>query len=382
LTALPLVLQINSARKWIGEAAHVLELAGGLAGRGWPVAVVARQGSPLAERARGAGLRTVELAFQSRFRPRSDLRDARLLAELAATSPNGVLLHCHRGKDHWTTEAARVLRGLRAPLLRSRHVVTPLAGHICNRWLFRRAAAVICVSRAALAGFCASGRLPEDRVSVIPSGSVDLERFRPVTDGERREMRQRLGLSERQRAVVLVGRMQGIKGHRPFLAAAAQVAGHLPDAVFLLVGDGGQRAAIETHAAECGIRDQTRFLGRRDDVPDVLAACDLGIVASLGSEGFSRAALEYMGAGLPVVATRVGALPEIVADGITGRLVGPGDPEALAAAMTGILSDPPTAAAKGRAGRERAERDFSRRAWLDAHEALYRKCLASGRGQD
>ncbi len=341
--------------------------------------LLAREGSPLAKRAAQAGIETVELGYASRFSPASDLRDARRLARLVRAAPGGAVVHCHRGKDHWSAEAARLVFGLRCPLVRSRHVVTPVGGHFANRWLFRRAARVICVSRATRAGYESSGRLPAGGLEVIPSGSCDLERFRPADAQRRAEARRRLGIEPGARVAVLVGRMprvKRVKGHHVLLAAAGPVAERVPESVFLLVGDGNGRADLERQASELGLSERVRILGHRDDVPEILAACDLGVVASLESEGFSRAALEYMGAGLPVVATRVGALPEIVVPDATGRLVEPSSAGALAEAVTDLLGNPERCAEMGRAGRERAESVFSRERWLDAHERVYRDVMS------
>jgi glycosyltransferase involved in cell wall biosynthesis len=340
------------------------------------VRLLARRGSPLVERAGAAGLEVSALAFESRFRPLSDLRDARAVAGMVRAAPGGALIHCHRGKDHWCAQTARSLCGANAPLMRSRHVVVPVKGHLANRWLFRRATRVICVSEATRRGYESTGRLPVDGVRVIPSGSGDLERFRPPAPAERQRLRAGLGLGEAQRAAVLVGRFQRIKGQAVFLEAAARLAPERENVVFLLVGDGRSRAGLEARAAESGLGERFRLLGRREDVPEVLAACDLGVVASLGSEGFSRAAVEYMAAGLPVVATRVGALPEIVVEGETGLLVDPDDAPGLAGAMGRVLGDPELAARMGAAGRRRVEEHFSRERWLEAHERLYLECRA------
>jgi glycosyltransferase involved in cell wall biosynthesis len=259
-------------------------------------------------------------------------------------------------------------------------VVTPVGGHFANRWLFRRAARVVCVSRATRAGYESSNRLPAGRLEVILSGSCDLERFRPADAERRAECRRRLEIEPDARVAVLVGRMQSVKrvkGHEFFLRAAAAVAERLPRAVFLLVGDGAGRGDVERQIAELNLADRVSLLGRRDDVPEILAACDLGVVASLESEGFSRAALEYMGTGLAVVATRVGALPEIVVPDETGRLVEPSGASGLAEAVTDLLGNPERCAEMGRAGRERAESHFSREKWLDAHERVYREALGA-----
>ncbi len=339
--------------------------------------VLARRGAPLVARARGAGLEVAELGFAGRFSPLEDFRDARAVAGLVRSAPGGAVIHCHRGKDHWCVEAARVLCRLKVPVVRSRHVVMPVKGHFPNRWLFRRAARVVCVSEAARAGYESSGRLPAGHLTVVPSGSADLERFRPADAARRGAARAALNIRPEQRAAVLVGRVQRIKGQAVFLEAAALAAGRLPGTVFLLVGEGAGRPELEKWVAERKLGERVRVLGRREDVPEVLAACDLGVVASLGSEGFSRAALEYMAAGLPVVATRVGALPEIAVEDETGFLVEPGDAAALAGAMVGVLGDAELAARLGAAGRERAEEVFSREKWLAAHERIYEESLRS-----
>ncbi len=339
--------------------------------------LLARRGRALAERARAAGLDVLELAYESGFSPLSDYRDARAVAGLVGSAPNGAVIHCHRGKDHWGAEAARVLFRLGTPIFRSRHVVMPVKGHFANRWLFRRAGQVICVSQATRAGYESSGRLPSGRLSVILSGSADLERFHVPEAAAREAARAELGLRPEQRAAVLVGRMQRIKGQAVFLGAAALAAERLPDAVFLLVGDGAGRPELEEWVADRNLGERVKILGRREDMPEVLAACDLGVVASLGSEGFSRAALEYMETGLPVVASRVGALPEIVVDGETGHLVEPGEAAALAEAMVTVLGDGELAARMGRAGERRAKEIFSRDKWLTAHERIYEESLQS-----
>lgn len=372
----PLIIQANSARKWIGEAAHTLALARSLAGRGWPVAVLARRGRELAERARTAGLEVRELGFASRFSPLADLADARAIARLGRAAAGDAVLHCHRGKDHWTAQAARTLFRLRAPLVRTRHVVMPVRGHAANRWLLRRTQRVVCVSEAVRAGYASLGPLLEGRLDLIRPGSVDLDRFRPARGGEREWARAALNLAPDTRVAVLVGRLQRVKGQAGLIEAAEAVAARVPGSVFLLVGDGPDRDELARRASERGLEGRVRLLGRREDVPALLHACDLAVVASIGSEGFSRAALEAMASARPVVATGVGALPEIVADGETGLLVPPGDVGALAGAIGRVLAEPEFAARLGRAGRARAEREFSGEAWLAAHEHLYAGCLA------
>jgi glycosyltransferase involved in cell wall biosynthesis len=151
-----------------------------------------------------------------------------------------------------------------------------------------------------------------------------------------------------------VARLDPQKGLGDLLEAAARV----PDASFVVAGDGPDRERLGETARSLGLHDRVCFLGHRDDVPDLLRSCDVFVLPSL-YEGFPLSVLEAMAAGKPVIATAVGGTPEAVSDGETGFLVPPGDPSALAAAIRAVLSDPVLARRLGSAGRERACRTFS-----------------------
>ncbi len=147
-----------------------------------------------------------------------------------------------------------------------------------------------------------------------------------------------------------------------------------PDAVLVLVGDGDRRAALEARAREVGVADQVRFLGNRFDIPALLTAADVFTFSS-ESEGFGLVALEAMAASLPVIAYRLPALQEFVADGTTGRLVDLGDRAGFAAAVRAVLDDPSVGSRMGREGRRVVEERFHPGATADSFEALYRAVL-------
>src|SRR5260370_12831268 len=129
-----------------------------------------------------------------------------------------------------------------------------------------------------------------------------------------------------------------VKGHRILIAAAPQVVAKFPETCFVLVGDGKRKGEFQQAARDAGVSSRFLFLGRRDDVPDILAACDMAILPS-AAEGMPNAVLEYLAAGLPTVASAVGGNLEIIEDGVTGLLTNPGDPEALAGALVRLLGD-------------------------------------------
>jgi L-malate glycosyltransferase len=175
-----------------------------------------------------------------------------------------------------------------------------------------------------------------------------------------------------KRLVVVCANMHThTKGHEDIITAAQNVCSDFPDCVFVLIGDGELRPALEERVRCLGVSEHFRFLGARRDVPAILACCDIGLLASR-AEGLPNSVLEYMAAGLPVVATAVGGIPELFKDGEAGLLVNPSKPAALASAISRLLTDVPTAQAMGRLGRRRVQEEFTFDALLNRLEQLYR----------
>lgn len=239
--------------------------------------------------------------------------------------------------------------------------------------LSRRVNRYLAVSHHVARLACDRLRWPERRVSVVHNG-VELERF---TAGADASLRARL-VGGRECALALVpARLTEQKGHRHLLRAAAR----LPGVVFALVGDGPERASLERTAREVGVRDRILFLGDRDDLPDLLAVCDVMVLPSL-YEGLPLVVLEAMAASRPVVATAVGGTPEAVEPDGTGLLVPPADPQALASAVRRVVENPPWACMLGEAGRRRVEREFSSQAMIRAVTGHYEEILDhSGRAE-
>ena len=176
--------------------------------------------------------------------------------------------------------------------------------------------------------------------------------------------------------LLCVGRLIPVKGHLVLLRALAQARTRVPDLVLDIAGSGPLERALRAYARELGLGDAVRFLGFVSPVQMAIESASVVVVPSLG-EGFGMVALEAMERGRPVIASAVGGLPEIVADGETGLVVSPGDAEELAEAMVTLASDPSRAAAMGEAGRGRALESFTQERSTNAVEALYRRELDS-----
>jgi glycosyltransferase involved in cell wall biosynthesis len=214
------------------------------------------------------------------------------------------------------------------------------------------------------------GAFAPEKLRVIHNG-VDTERFQHG----RRDRERLFPGAGGGKFVVLVGNMHtDVKGHPWLIAAAAVVVRDFPATRFVLAGDGESRARFEQQVADLGMQANFIFLGRRSDIPDVLASSDIGVLPSM-AEGLPNAVLEYMAAGLPTVVSRVGGNPELVQDGVTGLLVPPQDPEALAAALLRLLRDPELSRQIAMNGRQLATRDFGFERLIREVDALYTELL-------
>jgi L-malate glycosyltransferase len=197
--------------------------------------------------------------------------------------------------------------------------------------------------------------VPARRVHVIHNG-VAFERFASLRANRGKLFPE---LDQNSKLIVTVANMHTVvKGHYELLEAARRLKSPYPTARFVFVGDGPERLGLEESTRAFGLQDSVIFLGRRADIPELLACCDIFVLPS-HAEGLPNSLLEAMATGLPVVATTVGGVPEVIEDGVNGLLVPPRDPASLADAIQRILRDPEFATRLVAVGRERARLQFS-----------------------
>jgi starch synthase (maltosyl-transferring) len=353
-----------------GAERSLVALALGLNRARWKPSVIALgpEGA-LAAPLTSAGIETVCLNVNRR-RPFAAVR--RLRAALKTQNPSIIqsfLFHANIAARLAARSAGSppVVSGLRVAECEKRW-------HLwVDRWTSRWSAGAVCVSQGVLWHALGHRLRPPERFVVIPNG-VDPAPFDAATPVDRTS----LGLSDADRFILYVGRIERQKGVEMLLRAAREVASERADAHFVIVGDGPLRQRLESETgSDQTLAPRVQWLGRRDDVPRLLRTCELLVLPSLW-EGMPNVVLEAMAARKAVVATSVEGSEELVIPGKTGWLVPPGDAKAIARAMLDALSDTARLLEFGESGRSRVERKFSQSAAVAAYEQYWAKLLGFG----
>jgi glycosyltransferase involved in cell wall biosynthesis len=345
-----------------GQEVRTLNEARWTAERGWRVLLACQPDGRLAGRAREAGVETRPVRMRGPLDPRGLAALVRLVRREHVS-----LVHTHSSIDAWLGGMAARL--CRVPVVRTRHVSIAIrrGPNPVYRWLADR----VITSGEAIRRVVLAAGVPPARVVAIPAG-VNLESFPFGLKAP--EIERELGLGSP--VVGSVAMFRGSKGHPQLLQAFARVRERHPRASLLLVGDGIRRPWVEQLAREAGLADAVVFTGFRPDVPALLAAMDCFALASTRTEGVPQALLQAFAVGVPVVASRIGGIPEVVTDGETGLLVESEAVPPLAAAIERVLEDPVGAAERARAARALVEARFSHGRSVDRLLALYDEVLA------
>jgi glycosyltransferase involved in cell wall biosynthesis len=349
-----------------GAFGHVVRLAGALAGRGHVVAIA----GPHSEHARDLEIDVVEVAMGRAVMPAADLGAIRAMARAyRAWRPD--LVHAHGSKGGVVARIARAARP-RAPLVFTPHnyAFTNYFSSRAERAVYRAietglaplATRTICVCEAERRAAEAIG--PGGRVRVVHNG---ISSTPPTTGPIPAELDSFAGAGP---LVAAVTEFSPPKGVPTLLEAMPQIRAQFPEARLAIVGDGPSRPDVEAQIAELGLGSSVRLFGQVDWVPELLARAEV-LAAPGWSESFPYAILEAMRAAAAIVATDVGGVGEAIEDGLTGRLVAPRDPEALAAAVSALLRDPDEAARLGAAARERQRSRFGFERMVEATARVY-----------
>jgi glycosyltransferase involved in cell wall biosynthesis len=354
------VMEIVSGTGVNGAIRHCWLLSTALVRRGHGVTLVCNPDSWIASQAAGCGIEVIPSDLH-----RWPIDELRRIVGAAAGRRIDVI-HTHMSRAHFFGVLLRWLSGVPC-------VATAHNRHLQLHWMFNDL--VIAVSEATRR-FHRRANLVSRRRLVTIHNFVDQDRIIPADQESRRRMRRSLGIGEQSPLVGTVADVIPDKGYPYLVQAVPRILAAVPQARFVFVG--GQNrlpdyvARIKATAERLGVAAKILWTGHRSDIPDLLAAFDLFVAASV-EESFGLAILEAMAAGLPVVATAAGGIPEVVRHGETGILVAPAQSDALADAVIRLLSDPALARRFGESGRRRVLTDFA----LEAQAARIEAALAS-----
>jgi glycosyltransferase involved in cell wall biosynthesis len=387
------VLRVIARLNMGGPALHVAYLTAGLAKRGYETTLVAgslaRGEDSMAFVAEELGIRVERL--EELHREISPFRDAVAIVRLARlirrVRPH--ILHTHTAKAGAVGRLAALLAGDARPPI----VVHTFHGHVLRgyfdplrtagfrlleRWLATKTTALVAVSPQVRDDLVSLGVAPRERFVVVRVG-IELEQRVAVERDGRGESRRVLGIGPDRFAVGWIGRMTGVKRTHDVLRAFRRLRDRGVDACLCMIGDGPDRPAVERRAHELGLMRDTLFLGYQEEVAPFYAAFDAMILPSI-NEGTPVSAIEALAAGRPVVATRVGGVPDVVREGEDGFLVEAGDVDALADRLARLAADPELRERLGAAGRARVIPRYSVERLVDDIDLLYRSLLASAGG--
>lgn len=356
-------LHLDTARTWRGGQNQVLLTVLGLRALGHRSMLVAHAAGELRQRAQ-EGLELIPLAPKTEMDLSAAWRLSRLIKQLRPD-----VVHAH--DPHGVAMAALALSMStqldKPPLVAARRVDFHMKDNALSRWKYRQVDCFVCASEAIRQMVIADG-VPAARVVTVHEG-IDLghvEAAPPV------DLHAELWLPHQAPVVGNVAALVPHKGQRYLIEAAAIVVRKVPDARFVIVGEGELRPALERQIKEHHLEKHVFLAGFRPDVLSVHKAFDIFVMSSV-TEGLGTSLLDAMACGKPIVATTAGGIPEVVKDGTTGLLVPPRDHEAMAAALVMLLTDDTARRAMGAAGGARVRGHFSAERMVQDTLAVYRR---------
>lgn len=359
------IVHTEASLGWGGQEIRILTEAAGMIQRGHQVTLLCPPQARIYSEAQCRGIPVVALPIG-----RKNLSGLLAMRRWLKTHPVDVI-NTHSSTDTWLAALAVHTLGKQAPIVRTRHISSPIPRNLATRWLYQRASRHIVTTgerlREQLIGV--NGFAPT-AITSVPTG-VDTAHFVP---GDKTVARMELGLPQDVPIVGIVATLRSWKGHRYLVEAFAA----LPDSRtrLLIVGDGPVKEALLAQIEQLGLADRVILPGNQRDVLPWLQAMDVFALPSYANEGVPQAILQAMLCGLPIISTPVGSILEAVEHEHTGLIVEPQNAAALRQAIEKLLADPELRQKLGSAARERALARFGFEAMVERMEAIF--CNVTG----
>jgi len=364
------ILHTEASSGWGGRMIRILAELEGFQARGHAVALAAQPQGEIIKRAIERGIPVETVSMNNPDVPRAVWQMMRIIKKRQVD-----VISTHTTRDSWIGGVAARLSSRRPIVIKTKHHSAPVKKGFMGRLLYQRLSDhAITTGEAIRKQLITEHSISADHIVSIPTG-IDLNRFNPsCCDPEM--VRNELGYSNGP-LIAMIGVFSVWKGHEDFIAAAAEILKTIPETKFYIVGTGSPADVrrVRTAVAQFGLQNEVFMLGYREDIPQILSAMDLLVHCSYANEGLPQTVLQAMAMKRPVVATKVGAIPEAVFDGVTGYLVYPRSVQLLADRAIDLLQDDLKRKAFGQAGRRLVNERYSLGSMLDRLETLYETLL-------
>jgi glycosyltransferase involved in cell wall biosynthesis len=352
---------------WGGQEIRIVQESIGMSRRGHRPIIAAPHESSIFTKAKEAGIRTIAAGFNKR-NPVSILKMSRIIAREAPD-----ILNTHSSSDSWVASLAARLSNSGVKIIRTRHLSTPISKTIISRFIYETAPDAVMTTGEEIRNAMIHGNNYDgSKIFSVPTG-VDTVRFDPSA--------VQPSLSCEGLSAGMIGVLRSWKGHKYFLAAIPEILAKIPSIHFYIAGDGPQRDNIVAMIDDLGLTQNVTMLGHRDDIPEVIASLDIIVHPSYANEGVPQSALQAFAMEKPVVASNVGAIPEVVMDGKTGLLIEPLRPDLIAQAVIRLCHDEALRVDLAREARRLVLDKYSLGHMLDKIESIYKGILGNERIQ-
>jgi glycosyltransferase involved in cell wall biosynthesis len=367
MTEQPLhIVHTEASHGWGGQEMRILTEAQGMLARGHRITLLASPAAHIFPAAKARGITVEAMPFEKK-----SLKGVLAMRRWLKRNPCDVI-NTHSSTDSWIAALAQIGLKRQVPIVRTRHVSVRVSDRWTTRWLYGKACARVVTTGERLREELITGlSLTPEHVVSIPTG-IDLQRYSHAAIRPRTDMRTELGIPRDALVIGIVATLRSWKGHAYLLEAFVNLVEAFPSAHLLIAGNGPFREPLLERITASGLADRIHLVGQREDVPDVLGAMDVFALPSYANEGVPQAIMQAMACGIPVVSTRVGAIPEAVEADVTGLFAQPRSAASLGEQLARLRDDPALRSRFAAAARAKAERTFGIERMLDAMERVFR----------
>lgn len=356
------IVHTESSCGWGGQELRILTEAQGLQNRGHKISLICPEQSNIYKAAPEFDLTPIALPIE-----RKNLKGLFAIRKWLKQHQTDIsVINTHSSTDSWLTALACKTINKELPIVRTRHVSSPINTKRSTFWLYQKAAKHIAVTGEPLRHQLAEQNgFDLDSITSVPTG-IDLERFFPATEDQQRTLTKQNGFN-----LGILATLRSWKGHSYLLEAMGEIINSCPNLHLYIIGDGPQRESLEALSSQLGLTSNITFTGNQDNPEDWLRELDLFILPSYGDEGVSQAVMQAMATKLPVITTAVGGMRDAVQHNETGILIDTKNSDAIKTSIIELYHDTEHRETLAKAGYDRAQLYFGRKVMLDRMENIF-----------